>query len=336
MSLFRVVVFVGTTIVTSLYGLKKGFDAKKDFDRAESITANARSIYDNASNSLERTKKKTQGALEELGRTKLKAVDMGLKPFTAAFEKIKNVELDEDIELNPELSIITELADIQKIVLEISDVLKGGVAAVSGGALAGFGAFGAAGMLATASTGTAISVLSGAAAMNATLAWFGGGSLAAGGLGMAGGTLVLGGIVAAPVLAVGGLLLASKAEEAINDARSNLEKAKGAAEGMKIARTAAKAILRCTEEIDDVLKTLLIHFFEANGELQALVARETDYQVIKTNAHDRYIVQKSCGLARTVTNILKTPVFDDNGVVTQATKELTQNSRQFLEKLAAM
>ncbi len=323
-------------LITSGYGVKKGLDAKEDFDRAESIIANARSIYDKASRSLERTREDAQDALEELGKIKLKAVDEGLKPFAAAFEKIKNVELDEDIELNPELSITTELADIQKIVLEISDVLKGGIAAVSGGALAGFGAFGAAGMLATASTGTAISALSGVAATNATLAWFGGGALAAGGLGMAGGTLVLGGIVAAPVLAVGGLLLASKAEEAVNDARSNLEKAKGAAEGMEIARTAAKAILRCTEEIGDVLKTLLIHFLEANGELKALVDRETDYQVIKTNARDRYIVQKSCGLARTVTNILETPVFDDNGVVTQATKELTQNSRQFLEKLAAM
>lgn len=47
-----------------------------------------------------------------------------------------------------------------------------------------------------ASTGTAISSLSGAAATNATLAWLGGGSLAAGGGGMAAGTAVLGTITA--------------------------------------------------------------------------------------------------------------------------------------------
>ena len=46
----------------------------------------------------------------------------------------------------------------------------------------------------TASTGTAISTLSGAAATKATLAWLGGGALAAGGLGVAGGTVVLGGV----------------------------------------------------------------------------------------------------------------------------------------------
>ncbi len=43
----------------------------------------------------------------------------------------------------------------------------------------------------TASTGTAISSLSGAAATNAATAWLGGGALAAGGGGMAAGAAVL-------------------------------------------------------------------------------------------------------------------------------------------------
>ena len=43
----------------------------------------------------------------------------------------------------------------------------------------------------TASTGTAISALSGAAATNAALAWLGGGTLASGGLGIAGGHALL-------------------------------------------------------------------------------------------------------------------------------------------------
>lgn len=70
-----------------------------------------------------------------------------------------------------------------------------------------------------ASTGTALSGLSGAAAWNATLAWLGGGSLATGGGGMALGTLVLGGIAVGPGLLVGGFMLAGKAEEALTKAR---------------------------------------------------------------------------------------------------------------------
>ena len=58
--------------------------------------------------------------------------------------------------------------------------------------------------LGTASTGTAISTLSGAAATKATLAWLGGGALATGGLGIAGGAVVLG------VIGVGGAYGAKK------------------------------------------------------------------------------------------------------------------------------
>jgi phage-related tail protein len=74
----------------------------------------------------------------------------------------------------------------------------GSVAATTGGiagvAVATFGptaAMAVATTFGTASTGTAISALSGAAATNAALAWLGGGALAAGGGGMAAGNALL-------------------------------------------------------------------------------------------------------------------------------------------------
>ena len=79
------------------------------------------------------------------------------------------------------------------------------------GMLAGFAAqSGATSMAIFASTGTAISSLSGAAATNATLAQLGGGALSAGGLGMAGGQAVLTGLTAAPLLWLKGFFLISK------------------------------------------------------------------------------------------------------------------------------
>lgn len=59
------------------------------------------------------------------------------------------------------------------------------------GGLAALGSWTLVSLLGTASTGTAISTLSGAAAYNATLAWFGGGAVAAGGGGMATGAITL-------------------------------------------------------------------------------------------------------------------------------------------------
>jgi hypothetical protein len=69
--------------------------------------------------------------------------------------------------------------------------------------------------LATASTGTAIGSLSGAAASSATLAWLGGGSIAAGGFGVTGGIVVLtaGGAVIV-VVAGYGLVVAYETWEA--------------------------------------------------------------------------------------------------------------------------
>ena len=71
------------------------------------------------------------------------------------------------------------------------------------GALTSVTAMGLVSTFATASTGTAISALSGAAATNATLAWFGGGAIAAGGGGTALGATVLTGGTAAIVIAAG-------------------------------------------------------------------------------------------------------------------------------------
>lgn len=75
-----------------------------------------------------------------------------------------------------------------------------GAVGLGAGATAAATTYAAVGAFATASTGTAIAGLSGVAATNATLAWLGGGALAAGGGGMAVGTAVLSGIFALPIL----------------------------------------------------------------------------------------------------------------------------------------
>lgn len=94
----------------------------------------------------------------------------------------------------------------------VAQVLTGGATgAVAGAAVGGaaaYTAFMTAVSFGTASTGAAISGLSGVAATNAALALLGGGTLAAGGAGVAGGTLLLTGLVAAPaaVFALTGLI----------------------------------------------------------------------------------------------------------------------------------
>lgn len=91
------------------------------------------------------------------------------------------------------------LQSIELFNQQYSGVLSVGFGGIMGGSMA-LGAWALVSAIGTASTGTAIGTLSGVAATNATLAWFGGGALAAGGAGMSGGILVLGGMVAAPII----------------------------------------------------------------------------------------------------------------------------------------
>lgn len=317
-------------------GVKKGLDAKEDFDRAERITNDARNTFDKAKDALERTRKDTREGLEKLGETKLDIYQNGLKPFVDALNKIKNIDFtDPNLAIDPNMIFNqNELREIRDISLKIADILAGGVTSLAGGALAGIGAFGGAGLLATASTGTAISTLSGVAATNATLAWFGGGALAAGGFGMAGGMAVLGGLVASPVLLVGGFLMASKAEQAVEDAYSNYEKAKASAEALETARTAARAIMKRVDEIHDVLQELKIPFMDTVEDLVNLVSEKTDYR--EYSKRECELVGVSSAFAVTVKKLLEVPVFDEDGAITAESKKMLKTASNFLYKLKAV
>ena len=111
-------------------------------------------------------------------------------------------------------STIDNIASFSRDLTDVTGRTFGSVTAgsIAGGSLAA-GSWALVSLLGSASTGTAISGLTGVAATNATLAWFGGGSLAAGGAGMAGGTAVLGGLVALPLIYIAAKNTHKKAEE---------------------------------------------------------------------------------------------------------------------------
>ena len=113
---------------------------------------------------------------------------------------------------------------------------------------------------AAASTGTAIASLSGAAATNATLAFFGGGSLAAGSLGMAGGTMVLGGLVAGPALMVMGFVAGSAADKELEKARTNKAEVVEVAKQLEAGSLQCEAIRRRTNLFYNLLARLDARF----------------------------------------------------------------------------
>lgn len=338
-------IIAGVALAAGAYGVKKGFDAKSDFKDASETNEQAQRIYDGAARKLETTREETQDSLGALGELKFNLYQNKLIPFVAAFKKIHNIDFQHDA-IEDELQLAVDqadMADIENATLKMTDIISGGIVSLGTGGLAGLAAYGSVGLLASTAGGTAIGSLSGVAATNATLAWLGGGAISAGGLGMAGGAYVLGSIVAGPVLAIGGMMLASKAEEAKHNAYSNLSTAEVAAEQMETANVAAQGVHARIKEIHHVLGKLEDTFEPLLDGLQSLVTHspknwsgKIDY--MKLPKEDQVGIMVSMMMAKTIKNVLETPILDEQGLITEASGVVIDTAHNNLleiqEKLA--
>lgn len=202
--------------------------------------------------------------------------------------------------------------------------MAGGAAAGAvGGALTAVGAYGAAMTFATASTGTAISTLGGAAATNATLAFFGGGSLASGGLGMAGGMYVLGGLVAGPALMVMGMITEAKSKAKLEKAISNKAQADEIVESLNAASVQCSAIRRRTYMFYNLLAHLDALFLPQIWKMQDIVETEgVDYRTYTLES--KKAIAAAASTACTIKAVLDTPILTPEGELTEASENVTK------------
>lgn len=320
-------VFIGIGAASAALGVGKGIKAGVDMKEAKRTNKEATDIVNEAKESLETARTKSGKALEHLGDKKLFVLDKSISSFVTVFEKLKNVELEESAGMNElrkfriDKQAITELKELSGYA---SSILGGTAAGALGGALSAFGAWGAASAFATASTGTAIAGLSGAAATNATLAFFGGGSLAAGGLGMAGGTMVLGGLVAGPALAVMGLVIGAKASKQKDEAYSNLAQAKKIAEEMEAAGTLCNGICRRANLFYRLLIRLDALFAPLVYELEQIVDTAGSDFSTYTDGQKKTVVA-AASWAGTVKALLDTSILSENGKLTDTSEEIAKS-----------
>ena len=311
------------------FGLKKGFDANKDNQEAEAFNDEARTIFESAKNELEKERNSTSAILQDLGRMKLNAWNCQLTHFVQSFEKIRNVEFSGQVQVGNLNFSKNEFVRIKEMSLKVKEVMTGGAAALSGGVLAGIAAYGGATMLATASTGTAISALAGAAAANATLAWFGGGALAAGGMGIAGGMAVLGGIVAGPVLAIGGLLLAKRAEKNRAEAESALARVKVEVAEMEKASILVKTIGEVGKEFSIVIHGVARRMDTVLNKLDKLIETSgTDY--LTYSDAERKLVYANVQFAQILKLLLETPILTKDGALDKNYHRALIQGKKFL------
>lgn len=309
--------------ITGLYGAYKGVSGAIDHNDASNLNKDAQSIVDSSRNQVEAQRQATNGVLVDYGERKLRAFNGAIADFLQTFGRLKNVELVGSVELDKlnfgDFSTQT-LNGLRQDYQALKDAGLGLGAGLGGGAALAFGAYNGTMMLAAASTGTAISSLSGVAATNATLAWLGGGTLAAGGYGMAGGMMVLGGIVAGPALAIFGHIVGNKGEEALNKARSNLEQAKTIAADAKKVATHLDAIGQVTSLANSTFSAVTTQLRRSVSNLEKVIKNEGE-NFSNFSPESRETVFRTVKFAQLIKAMIDTPILDEEGKLVLSTEK---------------
>ena len=218
----------GIAAIAGVAGVGSGIHGGVKMKEANDTMKLAQRIQERAVEKFNQKNTEITELMDNLGKQELEILS-SFKQFSDLIEKIQGRPEFKEYNIDGVNLPKYEAEELKKVSAG-AGVLLGGIGGAAVGTAGGFAAAGVttSAVMAngTASTGTAISTLSGVAATNATLAALGGGSLAAGGGGMALGSMILGGATLGVGLLIGGVIfnatgskLSDKADEAYSQAK---------------------------------------------------------------------------------------------------------------------
>ncbi|EFG0735258.1 chemotaxis protein [Escherichia coli] len=309
-------VILGGAAVAAAFGGKKAYDGYQKKSAADDCLEKAKKLENYHKEKLERAERKTNRRLRWLGDKELE-IGKDLNEFHAVAEELLK-ELNEEGAEKRELNIPRhQLNKIQRLGASATEYLGTMIASGVSGAAVSFAVYSGVMALGAASTGTPIAALSGAAAYNATMAALGGGSLAAGGMGIAGGTMVLGSAAVAPLIAIGGWAYDKHATKALEHARQCSSNVEQAVRKMNIALEHLTEVGCYAAKIFDALSTMRTVFIERYFE--PLKSIHSAVMMNRKNGASGGIgdscenllllIENGYMLASIMTNIITTPLF---------------------------
>ncbi len=321
-------------------------DTRRKNKEARSLIENAQHKYDSAQKRMDRQRQATSKRLETLGAIKLDMWSNDIGEFLDVYRFFKEVKIEGKI-IGKEMMKIPvkpdwNINEMQKVSMNATEVVQGGLASLSAGALAGVASYGAVSMLGTASTGTAISTLSGAAAHSATLAWFGGGAVSAGGAGIGGGILALGGIVMVPVLLVADSILYAKADEKLAKARQIYQEAKLAAEKMNTvtdfmlhAENLSDGYIAFLQEFRKIYGSLLHEVKKLAAEIQNGTVGGSKASFDRLSLPQKKLLQITWLMTQILYHVLKAPLLTKRGNIHRNAELTLSAAREAAGELTA-
>ena len=316
---------------STIFGAKKAYDAYQDTKSAEHWHERAKIEYESSERSLRKHKGEAERNFAELGEHKKLVIEETFPRYLKLIDKLK-LEKQKDLGEFLKDFDLTKFKEARQNLIDLQTALGGLVGGGLAGAMAGFGAYGAVGLLATASTGTAISSLGGIAATNATLAWLGGGSLATGGLGVAGGTAVLGGIIAAPVIAVTALIWAKSAESKKYDAMSYHTAVEAICAKMGVEKVLWMDIADRAKETQISLRKIEQSFGEAMCLVENII-KNKGIEIAEWSEDEQENTKNMIQLAEATQAIINAPILFDDDPITKKIIATQKEAKKLMDEL---
>lgn len=311
-----------------------GAQGFQDRNTAKNIEGICCEYYEAAESITEQKRQKLNYAITDFGEYRLNSLHQTVGRFLQYLKELKQNNAVKEYEILFHADIDTKtLGEMEHIDMVASEALR--TTAITGayGAAAVLGTpalvTGAVGTLATASTGTAISSLSGAAATNATLAWLGGGSIAAGGGGVAAGSVALAavtvGATAVTAILTAGTLVSLHYGKKLTEAEE-YEKDVGMTVGnLEKAWIVMEGISKRTSELREVTEELK---WKTSGLLDQLGNLIPDFDF--TDSKCVTVFNKCAHLIKTMVELAQTPLLDDEGNLSSESIEVSGKVRRIL------
>lgn len=300
-------------LATGALGAVKGAKGIGNMNQAKEIGEQAQQKYESSLQNLKAAWEITNQSAEVYGQMQLRIKQGTISNFIAFIERIGQRASQNNLDILTGLDISTQqIQEYKTEVIKAEQWVKGGVSAAVAASVAGSSAITLARSVGTATvsrffglwtTEVAISQLGGTAALNATIAWLGGSSMAVGGA-------VLGGITLGPALMAGGFQLAGKGEQALTKAREYEANINVEIANIEAAQDFLLQVKRRTVELANLVCNLNNR---AKSALQQLEAQPFNRD------RDASKFQEVALLIKALAEIMKVPILDNEALLNPAT-----------------
>ena len=297
--------------IAGAVGIGGHLSAKETNEKAQKRSNEAQRIYNEEKSVLEKAQNVTKESLLKLGYDKKQALEVDLKNFFDAYDKIKHIAVNYTEGMNELSSFKLDEQDeieIRKLTDIYSSSIKSGATGAAAGAVIALAASGTLPIVTGAAAGIAGSALSFGAAMTPLAA------------------------IAAPVVLFTGISASIKADENLEKADTMYAEAEAAVEKMKVSEVLCDAISTKSDMYDELLNNLLKMFSPCVALLVALVKKKEGRFFKKRLTKEDFTEQELqlIGVTRSLTGTIKAvidmPLLNDDGSFVEKSEKIYENS----------